>query len=70
MCKMGGNFLSKCFTSSVTELGISCIAMGLITDEIEIEGSAICETLGKNDLAAAGVSPYKQIILGWPLEQQ
>ncbi len=28
--------------------------MGLITDEIEIEGSAICETLGKNNLAAAG----------------
>jgi hypothetical protein len=52
--KMEGNFLSKRFTSSGTELGIGCIAMGSAADETETEGSATCETLGKNDLAAAG----------------
>jgi hypothetical protein len=40
--------------SSGTESGIGCIAMGSIANETETKGSAICETLGKKDLAVVG----------------
>ncbi len=52
--KIKGNFLSKRFTSSGTESGMCCVAMGAAASETIAEGSTACELLGKNDLAMAG----------------
>jgi hypothetical protein len=56
--------------SSGTESGIHCIETGSVADETEKDGSAICETLGKNDMAL-GLLPYKKTVLGlWKEERK